>query len=178
MGISRKSLPSREYLLECFEIIGRDLIWRERPAHHHRSQRMHTRFNRKFPGLVAGVMSSDGYRVVTIDGVPYKAHRIVWKMTHGTEPEILDHRDHDQQNNAPENLREATQSQNFFNSPRPKNNTSGFKGVTQDKVTGRYRAMIGDSGRPRHIGCYQTAEEAARAYMEEARRVAGQFARA
>lgn len=40
------------------------------------------------------------------------------------------------------------------------NNTSGAKGVTRNKKTGRWHAKIGVSGSVKHLGYFATVEEA------------------
>lgn len=47
-----------------------------------------------------------------------------------------------------------------------KNNTSGYKGVSLIKKTGRYRAYITLRGKRKHIGIFDTAEEADQARIE------------
>ena len=44
------------------------------------------------------------------------------------------------------------------------NNTSGYKGVTLNKQTGKWRAQIWTNGKSVHLGAYSTAEEAYSAY--------------
>lgn len=56
-------------------------------------------------------------------------------------------------------------------------NTSGYRGVQQDKRTGRYRATIRAEGKNRNLGFTATAEEAARLYDAAARELLGDTAR-
>jgi hypothetical protein len=88
----------------------------------------------------------------------------------------VDHRNGDGLDNQRSNLRTATGSQNGANMRRPKNNTSGFKGVSWHKVNRRWTARIGIASKIHHIGCYDTAEDAARAYDVAAREQYGEFA--
>jgi len=53
---------------------------------------------------------------------------------------------------------------------------SGYKGVVQDKSSGRWRAKIKANGVVRHLGIYDTAEEAAVAYNWAARELYGEGA--
>lgn len=59
----------------------------------------------------------DGYGYATgkIFNVAYRAHRVIWKMAHGTEPEIIDHIDRDCGNNRLANLRSGSQHSNLTN---------------------------------------------------------------
>lgn len=68
-----------------------------------------------------------------------------------------------------------------MNRPKPSNNTSGFKGVSFQKKTGRWYACIASKavreGRTIALGLYSTPEEAACAYDASARKLHGAFAR-
>jgi hypothetical protein len=89
----------------------------------------------------------------------------------------IDHRDLNYLNNQRENLRAATKSQNQQNQEKPKNNTSGFKGVTRCKQTGLWQARIWVNGRPISLGRHLSAEIAAGVYDHFAREYHGEFAR-
>lgn len=47
-----------------------------------------------------------------------------------------------------------------------KGNTTGYRGVTKDKKTGRYSARIFCKGKQTHLGVYDTPEEASAAYLK------------
>jgi hypothetical protein len=88
-----------------------------------------------------------------------------------------DHKDGNGLNNQRSNLRAATNSQNAANRDKMRTGTSGYKGVTFDRQTGRWKAQVTVDGRNRHLGRYDTAEEAARAYDRVALEAFGSFAR-
>jgi hypothetical protein len=90
---------------------------------------------------------------------------------------MADHINGNGLDNRRENLRDATPSQNCYNAPIRRDSSSGFKGVSPCKQTGRWQVRISANGRNRRIGRYRTAEEAARAYDEAARNLHGLFAR-
>jgi len=94
-------------------------------------------------------------------------------------PEVpyIDHRNGNGLDCRRSNMRPATHAQNMKNRKRHSNNTSGFKGVSLDKETGRWMARIYCDGRPIRLGGYATPDEAGMAYDEAALIHHGEFAR-
>lgn len=90
----------------------------------------------------------------------------------------VDHRNGIRSDNSWSNLRLATQQQNQANSRRPKNNTSGFKGVFWNKQRGKWAAKINPGGRQVHLGFFDNPKEAAGAYRTAAQAFFGDYARA
>lgn len=90
--------------------------------------------------------------------------------------EVVDHIDNDTLNNRRDNLRIASLSENQWNSRKPKNNTTGYKGVRRSKGT-RYRSSITVKNKYIYLGCFATAELAYAAYCEAAKKYHGEFAR-
>jgi hypothetical protein len=116
--------------------------------------------------------------VICILGTQYMANRIAWLYQTGKWPENqVDHIDNDQMNNKWKNLREATTAQNCQNQGIRKSNTSGFKGVSRIKKTGRWLAQISVGGKSKCIGTFATPEEAHKAYCDFAEKLHGEFAK-
>ena len=68
-----------------------------------------------------GGIGSDGYWRVTHRGSSYRIHRIIWALMNGRDPGelVVDHKDGDPLNNAPDNLRACTDSENLQNKKSP-----------------------------------------------------------
>ena len=71
-----------------------------------------------------------GYYVFHSAGVTYLMHRVVFELTHGFCPEVIDHKNGDKGDNRPDNLRPATHATNKWNVGKAKHNTSGVKGLS------------------------------------------------
>ena len=104
------------------------------------------------------------YVATSIKG-PDGKHRLksLHSMIAGT-PEGMetDHINGDTLDNRRQNLRVCTNSENQMNRGKPKNNTSGLKGVSFHKSTKKYQAYIYRDGRQIHLGVFDILEEAGR----------------
>lgn len=122
-------------------------------------------------GNRAGTCGIRGYIQLTIDGVQYKAHRLVWLYMTGQLPKHqVDHIDRRKWNNAFKNLRDVTPSTNKQNQADPcANNKSGFLGVR--KKYRKWIAQIWLDGKSIHIGQFQTPELAYEAYLKKKREI-------
>ncbi len=102
-------------------------------------------------------------------------HSLIFKRQ-GFQGEMVDHIDRNTLNNRRSNLRPATMTQNQYNCPAQKNNTSGFKGVWLDKRANKWRAQIRAGGKSIYLGTGVTKEDAARIWNEGALKLHGEFA--
>lgn len=130
-----------------------------------------SRNNRVRAGEVAGHLSPQGYRLIGLDGTQHLAHRLAWLYIHGSWPvNRIDHRNEDKDDNRIANLREASDAQNQQNHSRPRrDNRSGFRGVHQRG--NRWIAAIWLAGVRNYLGSFDTADEAARAYLAAKREI-------
>lgn len=122
-------------------------------------------------GDVAGCMRKDGYLIISINGRLHQAHRLAWLYVNGEWPPAeIDHIDGRRDFNAIANLREATHAENMHNRRKPQaNNTTGYLGVS--RYCGKFRALITLDRKLKHLGYFDTPEEAHAAYLEAKRRL-------
>lgn len=133
-------------------------------------------------GSVAGAthrkVNGKLYRIIKVDGVAYKAHRLAYLWMTGEWPAaLIGHRDDDGLNNAWGNIRPATQAENAKNCRRYKTSTSGFKGVSLHKKTGKWVASITVDKQRHHLGLFLSPQHAYAAYCAASRRLHGEFGR-
>jgi hypothetical protein len=128
-------------------------------------------------GYVAGSTDTHGYRQITIDGKRYLAHRLAWLYVHGVWPtNQIDHKNGITGDNSIDNLREATQTQNQANRTARVDNTSGLKGVSWHKQHKKWHATTRIQGKQKHLGYFDTKEEAHTAYCAATAKYFGEFA--
>lgn len=112
-------------------------------------------------GDVAGAFDNEGYRLISVDGRHYKAHRLAWLyMTGQWPPNNIDHIDRNPSNNRFDNLRLATTAQNGMNRKRDKRNGTGVTGVSWCKTSKKWRADIGENGKLIRLGRFDTLLDA------------------
>lgn len=109
-------------------------------------------------GQKAGTRQKNGYIAVYVCGKLYYAHRIVWEMHNGPIPEgkMVDHVDHDRENNDINNLRLVDDEGNTRNVSLRGDNKSGCPGVCFDNE--RQKWLVTICGK--HIGRFDTLFEA------------------
>jgi hypothetical protein len=124
-----------------------------------------------------------GYKIVGLRARPFekpdtlRVHRLIANafIPNPENKRNVDHIDNNRTNNNIENLRWATNSENNFNSKLSSNNTSGFKGVTFIKKSGKWRAVITVNGNKKHLGEFTNKEDAIKSRYEEAVKQFGTF---
>jgi hypothetical protein len=109
-----KRLPPVEYLQECLTISDDGkLVWLHRPRRHFRSDGIWKAWNGNHAGEEAGSANRKGYLLVCVGNVRHMCHRIIFKMTYGFEPAMVDHIDMNKANNRPSNLRAANAEESY-----------------------------------------------------------------
>ena len=120
-------------------------------------------------GDPAGRVNTGGYIQIKIDGVAYVAHRLAWLLIYGAPvPPELGHRDGNPSNNRISNLEEVTHQENQMNlnDSLRYDNTSGYRGVTYYKATGKWLAQITVDQQCIHLGYFWNKQDAAAARAE------------
>ena len=123
-------------------------------------------------GRVCGCVVN-GYVSIAIDGKRHKAHRLAWLYVYGVWPkEEIDHIDGDKSNNRIANLREASHSENLQNQRIAiRSSSSGLIGASFYKRTGKWASVIKVDGKARHLGYFDTAIDAHKAYVNSKRAI-------
>lgn len=113
-----------------------------------------------------GYVTRFGYLKVSVEGVPYALHRVIWKLqTRAEPPEYIDHINRVRADNRWANLREATASVNASNHSIWSAQSALPKTVRRKQYNGRWTAQATVSGATVDLGEFETAAEAMRAYM-------------
>lgn len=134
--------------------------------------------NGKWAGQIAGCTMRNGYVKIEINKHPYLAHRLAWFYVHKEWPKTnIDHVNRDPSDNRISNLRLATASQNGCNRKGKAGSRSGVKGVHWQPQARRWRSAIAINGQSKHLGYFDTIDEARAAYADAAFRLHGVFAR-
>lgn len=128
------------------------------------------------PGDIAGTTHPSGYKSVRINNVMIKQHRVIFMMFFNRVPKFIDHIDGDPSNNRIENLREASASENVWNTKKGASNNSGIKGVCWHKRRNKWMASCAIHKRIRHVGYFDDVAEAAKAVVAFRQRWHGEFA--
>lgn len=164
-GKKPRELPDYDYLHAVFEYKDGKLLWKiDKPN------------AKRKAGDEAGNFDDRGYRKLTLSGGTFAAHRIIYFMLTGEQPNVVDHIDGDLTNNRIENLRPADVSTNNWNAKLRKDSSTGVKGVGFDKTHGVFKAYVNKLGKRVNVGTYRSIEEATKAVISARREMHDSFA--
>lgn len=122
-------------------------------------------------GVFVGSKCKNGYLLVGIGKKKYYLHRLAWLYMTGEMPEFqIDHINGDREDNRFSNLRHVTNQINSQNQRKSRSKRElGLLGASYRKDTGKWSAHIVIDGKRKTIGCFDTAQEAHVAYVNEKR---------
>lgn len=123
---------------------------------------------------VAGTVNGGGYVTVGYNNRQLYAHLISFILDRGHPPVgIIDHKDTNTQNNAPDNLRDSTHSQNSCN--KASYGSSGFRGVYKNGTFWQVKIQVAGT---KYQKCgFATPEEANEHAIEMRKKLHGEYAR-
>ncbi|EMB7599094.1 HNH endonuclease [Salmonella enterica] len=133
-------------------------------------------FSGRQAGSVIGSQTWQGYYAFSLFGKKCFAHRLAWLLHYGEwSSQPIDHINGIKTDNSIRNLRLCSLSQNQFNKPTQKNNTTGVKGVYWNKRDKRYVASVQFNGKKYSAGHHKDIDSAKEAVMKLREKLAGEF---
>jgi len=113
------------------------------------------------------------YATRRANGKLVRMHRVIMKARAG---QVVDHREHDGLDNRRSKLRFCTPRQNTMNQRPRLGCSSEYKGVFHGKGDKKFIAGIAYNSKRIHLGRFDTARNAAKAYDKKAKELFGEFA--
>lgn len=160
----KRKLPPIEILRQLVDYDPKTgtAVWKYRAREFFKSDSYQARWNARNAGQPAFAGNiTGGYLRGKIFGIQYAAHRVIYALHHGKEPDgEIDHINHDRQDNRIGNLRVVSAIENMRNQKRFKNNKSGVVGVCWNSSKNKWLASIGTGGRLTFLGNYADKDEA------------------
>ena len=154
-------------LNDLFDYCDGELYWKVKPS----------KYARVKIGDKAGSVHSTSYRILQLNGVKQKLHRVIFLMHYGYLPAHIDHIDGNSLNNKIENLRPATRSQNLCNTKLFINSNSGVKGVSWHTASKKWYVQVRLQGKAVYQKLFDDLELAALVAVEARHKYHGEFAR-
>ena len=145
-------LPSQEELAAHFTYVNGELFWKLNPSQHRRE--------------ACGHKNKRGYTEIRFRYKLYLRHRLIWKLIHGTDPEVINHINGVPGDDRVENLESCSQR---INVQKGRNVTERKHklplGVHRDP-SGKFYATAVLQGKSTCVGRFHTPEEAHQAYCQ------------
>ena len=104
-------------------------------------------------GKIAGYAKKGGYIFIRLPNKLYRAHKLAWLYMYGEIPSMeVDHINGNKHNNAIQNLRLSTSSENKYNAKLRKDSTSKVKGLHWYKKLKKWQINIQVNKKRLHLG--------------------------
>lgn len=119
----------------------------------------------------------NGYLHINLCNKQFRIHRLVALtfIPNINNKEYIDHIDGNKKNNHISNLRWASCQENNRNQKLSKCNTSGIKGVSWSKEKQKWRAYISIDNKSKHIGYFDSIDDAFKKRQEISKQLFGEF---
>lgn len=167
--MANRKLPDQRVLVSLldYDPSSGSLAWKERPLDLFPDARSGKIWNSRYADKEAfSTSDANGYRRGAIFNVAFLAHRVIWKIMTGDEPDVIDHIDGNPANNAWSNLRSVDPIANAKNQKMHARNKTGVVGVWRAPPSRRgqkiWEARIGRS----LIGYFDSFDDAVIARKE------------
>ncbi|WP_394475034.1 HNH endonuclease signature motif containing protein [Ralstonia mannitolilytica] len=124
-------------------------------------------------GAIVGSSDLYGYKTVRIANASYKLHRLAWLYMHGEWPNgDVDHINGNRSDNRFCNLRAVSRQVNLQNCRKAAshNRSTGVLGV-YPASRGKYSAALSINNKKKHLGTFNSIEEAHQAYLKAKRQL-------
>ena len=137
--------------------------------------------NNKTGRILKPTINFHGYYQVSLcqDGNTYtkKIHKLVaeYFIPNLYNKKCVDHIDNNKLDNNVNNLRWATNHENNMNQKLSSRNTSNYKGVSFHKGSNKWEAKIQINGKKKHLGYFDSIEDAVNARVKKAKEVYGEY---
>ena len=163
------------FLHECFVVVDGELIWRDRPRDHFKSDKSFVKWNKDHSGKPAGYKlktKTTTYVKIRMESkfanANLNAHRIAFALYHGRHPQyFVDHIDGDGLNNSKENLRDVTNAISNTNMRRRSSSSSLISGVSFRKSKNKWYSVIYSENIKTHLGVFDNLFDACCARISE-----------
>lgn len=137
------------------------LSWKTRDRKYFVTDRAFNTFNSRYANKPAfTAIGKHGYQVGAIFNHNYRAHRVIWWLEYGYDPDQIDHINGNKTDNRLENLRDVCGQENQQNMKRAVNNASGHTGVGWDKSKNKWVAYINVNKKRKHLGRFHDLDDA------------------
>ena len=112
-----------------------------------------------------GTLTRSGYKRTTLNCKSFMVHHLIWIMHYGDITTggkyVIDHKNSIRNDNRLSNLRLITSRQNSINRSLSSKNTTGYHGVTYNRFSNKWIAVIHtEAYKQKQLGSYSTLEEA------------------